>query len=457
MLSLETLQSIAEPVQNQEFFAEVGDSAHQWTNEKLKAFLNQHDIEYTVKNDEWPFRLHCCPFCKKGAKTSPGLRVKDGVPCYKCFHSSCDGENKKTFANFCKHFEQQDQPEPLEKPTHLPKSPLSSTPILKVVSLADLAAQFPNAPEVVISNLLRRGDVANFVGGPKSRKTFFVLQLGLSVADGKPFLDMPAKQGRVLFVDNELGGHDFHTRCAKIAEALGIDWQTVTKHIGVLKLRSTSANIETLYKYICSIEPRLYSLIVVDALYKAIPRGVDENSNSDMTQVYNLVNAIAEKHDCAVAVVHHTSKGTQAHKSVSDMGSGAGAQSRSADAHVVLRDHEEKDTITVQAIVRSLPPVAPFCITFDHPIWTLAKDKNPNAIAVTSKKSATVDEFVDYLPTSFANKRKTLMAVKKTLRISKNDIELLADEAVTRKLIEVKIDRNPAKPQLIRRLPRRAA
>ncbi len=71
---------------------------------------------------------------------------------------------------------------------------------------------------------------------------------------------------------------------------------------------------------LCNLPPDSYSLVIVDALYKTLPAGTDENSNSNMTACYVLFDESAEKQNCALAVVHHTSKGDSIGKSVSDMG-----------------------------------------------------------------------------------------------------------------------------------------
>lgn len=81
---------------------------------------------------------------------------------------------------------------------------------------------------------------------------------------------------------------------------------------------------------------REFDVIVIDALYKALPPDVDENSNGQITAIYNLLDGYAQTSKAAFVLVHHTSKGGQANKSVTDVGSGAGAQSRSPDAHLTL-------------------------------------------------------------------------------------------------------------------------
>lgn len=47
---------------------------------------------------------------------------------------------------------------------------------------------------------------------------------------------------------------------------------------------------------------------------------------------------------------------------LTDVGAGAGSQSRATDAHVVLRPHEEDGVAVLDAAVRSWPPIEPMCM-----------------------------------------------------------------------------------------------
>ena len=79
-----------------------------------------------------------------------------------------------------------------------------------------------------------------------------------------------------------------------------------------------------------------FKLVIIDAFYRAMPMKMDENDNGGMAKLYNAIDRYAKELDCAFVLIHHTSKGNQSIKNVTDVGSGAGAQSRAADAH--LRD-----------------------------------------------------------------------------------------------------------------------
>ena len=67
-----------------------------------------------------------------------------------------------------------------------------------------------------------------------------------------------------------------------------------------------------------------YDLIIIDALYRILPEGTSENDNAQITRVFNKLDNIAKKNDCAVINIHHSSKGNQGDKAVTDVGAGAG-------------------------------------------------------------------------------------------------------------------------------------
>ena len=120
-----------------------------------------------------------------------------------------------------------------------------------------------------------------------------------------------------------------------------------------------------------------YSLIVLDPLYRALGER-DENANSDMAKVFNLVDAAVAASGASWLVCHHASKGSQTTKSVTDVGSGAGSISRASDCHLILRPHAVPGVAVVEAAVRSFPPLPAFCASFNWPLWQrAAEDLDP--------------------------------------------------------------------------------
>jgi hypothetical protein len=100
------------------------------------------------------------------------------------------------------------------------------------------------------------------------------------------------------------------------------------------------------------------------------------------------LDAVASRLDCCFALIHHASKGNQANKSVVDIGAGAGAQSRAADTHLVLRPHKEDGAVVLEAGLRSWPPVDPFALEWTFPTWN-PSDLNPRDLRQPTPRRST--------------------------------------------------------------------
>ena len=85
--------------------------------------------------------------------------------------------------------------------------------------------------------------------------------------------------------------------------------------------------------------------------------------------LYNKIDEYAARLRASWVNVHHASKGDQSEKAIIDVGSGAGAQSRAADCHLIIRPHQEDELAVVDAAVRSWKPVKSFCIRWNFPLW----------------------------------------------------------------------------------------
>ena len=236
----------------------------------------------------------------------------------------------------------------------------------------------PTLRPPVIEGLLRRGETMNVISSSKARKSWMLVDLALSVATGQPWLGrFPTVQGPVLLIDNELHPETIAHRLKLVADARGVEIDPTDRSIRPWALRGRLLNMCQIAATLTQRERGEFAFIIVDAFYRTLTPGADENANADMAFMYNTVDAIAEATGAATALVHHASKGNQSEKSVTDVGSGAGAISRAVDTHLILRRHQEDGAYVLDVAVRSWPPVAPFCIRWQHPLWELAEDLDP--------------------------------------------------------------------------------
>lgn len=246
------------------------------------------------------------------------------------------------------------------------------------MSVRDLAGAYPELRPPIMHGLLREGETMNVIAPSKTGKSWMTVDLGLHVATGRSWLGLfRTEPGPVLILDNELHPESSAHRIPKVAEARNIPLNEIADRLYVDNLRGRLRDLISLGPYFAKIRPRQFKLIILDAFYRFLPADTDENSNGGVAQLYNLIDAYAKRLQCAFVCIHHTSKGNQSGKTVTDVGSGAGAQSRAADAHLVLRQHEQDGAVVLDAAVRSWPPIRPVCLRWNFPVFDLADDLDP--------------------------------------------------------------------------------
>lgn len=272
-------------------------------------------------------------------------------------------------------------PEGQHADVSLPKSQLvtadgkrldgSGLTIPEPCTATQLVQSHPRLRPAAIHRLLRIGETMNVVADPKRGKSWAVNGLALCKASGTTWLEtFECDPGRVLIIDGELHPEVIAYRLPVVADAMGID-RSVLDLIDVLPLRGCGVDLLTLQPFVESIEPGRYALVILDAWYRFLPPGFSENDNAQVMALYNKIDGYTAHLQSAWINVHHASKGDQSGKSTTDVGSGAGSQSRAADTHLIIRPHEQDDVAVVEAVVRSWPPVEPLAIRWSYPTWQL--------------------------------------------------------------------------------------
>ncbi len=251
----------------------------------------------------------------------------------------------------------------------------------QILTAENLIQNYPQMKEPLIYGLLRREELMNIIAAPKTGKSWLVLQLAIALATGKEWLGRECTKSKVLLIDNELHMETLSSRLREVSRAMGVPAESL-RGLDILPLRGRIKSLKSIGDMLIELVKEgeiSYDVMILDALYKALPEDVDENSNGQITGIYNQLEAIASSVKSAFVMVHHTSKGNQANKSVTDIGSGAGAQSRAPDTHLTLRPHSEPGVISVFCCVRSFRPVEPFCIKRDGDyLWVETSDYDPN-------------------------------------------------------------------------------
>ena len=280
---------------------------------------------------------------------------------------------------------------PFAAPASPPVASTAAAPMVLFDEIDELVIASPTMRRPVIHGLLREGETMNVISAPKMGKSWLVLDLALSVAMGHDWLGFPCERGDVLILDNELHKETIANRIPRVATARGLELSDYTGHLCVKSLRGQLMDLFSLGAYFKSLPVGRFKVIILDAFYRFMPMNMDENDNGTMSSLYNHIDRYAADLGCSFVLIHHSTKGNQSAKSVTDVGAGAGSQSRATDTHLVLRPHEEANTVVLDAAVRSWPPCQPRCLRWEFPVWQPAADldpaqlKNDNGRKQTSK------------------------------------------------------------------------
>jgi hypothetical protein len=233
-------------------------------------------------------------------------------------------------------------------------------------------------PRELVYGLLHEGSKLVLGGGSKTFKTWTLLDLGLSVAYGEPWLSFKTGRGKVLYVNFELPDFSFQNRLLNIAKSKGIDLSQ--PQIDFWHLRGQAASYSVLFPKIAErVKSSGYSLIILDPIYKCYG-GTDENSAGEVATMLNAIEKLTVETGAAVAFGAHYAKGNAASKEAIDRISGSGVFARDPDTILSFTRHETADAFTVEATLRNFKPIEPFVVRWIYPLMRVDEDLDPKRL-----------------------------------------------------------------------------
>jgi hypothetical protein len=293
---------------------------------------------------------------------------------------------------------------------------------IEFLSFPEIIAMNVDDPPEIIHGIFCEGEVGNLIAGPKSRKSWLVLDLAIAVQTGGPWLgQFDTIQGDVLIVDNELPLPQFRKRIKAVCEARGTNPDSA--RVEAVCLRGQALDVGQILDLVRERGKR-FKLIVIDALYQAIPANVSENDNIQMTGVYKTLTDAAKEIGAGILIVHHTPKGDQSKRPLLEMGSGASAIARAVDLQIGLRPHHNRDSTCAvfEAKPRSYAEVEPVSLRFTYPVWNIdeslpvIREKAPRT--PRRGRESKITEDIEIVAQALATGPKTMRALRDTTRFN---------------------------------------
>ena len=325
-------------------------------------------------------------------------------------------------------------------------TPAAADSALVITPICKLVAAHKELRRPIIHGLLRSGETMNIISAPKMGKSWMVNALAIKASLGREWLGFQCAKSRVLLIDNELHGETTARRIPALCDAMGIDISELAD-LDTLNLRGNLIDFSKLGPVLFDkIEKGRYDIVILDAFYRFLVAGMAENDNGAMAGVYNMIDQWAQKLGCCFVMIHHTSKGNQSDKDVTDVGAGAGSMSRAADSHLILRHHEDEHHLVLDAAVRSFAPVEPKVLHWSFPLFSCAgEDKDAKRL----KRKGQTDD--GWTPERFVDEvwgEKTLtshqaLAIALGYKLTANRCKVLRQISIGAGLLVGDTDRGP--------------
>ena len=163
---------------------------------------------------------------------------------------------------------------------------------------AFIQLDLPQVPYYIKDWLPKRGK-AEIYAPRKSGKTYLMSQIARSIGSGEPVFNLPTTQGKVLFVQFELGLELLQERLKQT----GKDYPNV--FVGStfnLKL-DTESGFSMLQRAMEAVQP---DVLILDPLYKMLSG--DENESHDIVAIVDKLDRLIDSFTCSILLVHHAGK-----------------------------------------------------------------------------------------------------------------------------------------------------
>jgi phage/plasmid primase-like uncharacterized protein len=248
-------------------------------------------------------------------------------------------------------------------------------------------------PVEIVQGLVTEQSKVVIGAASKTYKTFLSMDMAISISHGLPCVGFPCQRRKVLYINLELKPSTFKKRIQTLCHAKGVSLDSNwLQHIS-LRGKLAGTNVSTIVSKIialCKASDR--SVCFLDPVYKVNLEG-DENSSHDQTLLFNQLDRITTEAQSALILNDHFSKGNQSEKDPLDAIRGSSAKGGDLDCAIIIRPHKEKGSFTVDVVHRELPPIEPFVISWNFPLYERNQDLDPQDLKPLKRGRAVEFDF----------------------------------------------------------------
>ena len=220
-------------------------------------------------------------------------------------------------------------------PEPIPFTPAAPERTSRFYNATELDGRPVPARQWLVNGLVPMKTVTLFGGDGGTGKSLLALQLAVSAATGRAWLNVPVSKGRALFLSAEDDDDELHMRLADICRATrlrlsdldGLTLRSLAGEDALLATEMKSGSVQTglrqtaLFDEIEALaEEEQPSVIVLDTLADMFP--ANENDRAAVRQFISILRGLALRQKCAVILLSHPS--------LSGLNSGSGTSGSTA-------------------------------------------------------------------------------------------------------------------------------
>jgi hypothetical protein len=249
-------------------------------------------------------------------------------------------------------------------------------------------------PTWLVDGIATEGSVGFIAGAPKSFKSWFALDLALSVSTGSLFLDYfrVIKPGRVLYIQEEDSAITVKSRSKKIWRGkstdkmvLGDDRQVYwvpgnddefDPNIDIYLMEGFTVSEGHWQEWLDEVmtdaaaEGDPYVLVLIDTLMN-VAGDVEENKSQSMTtKIFKPMKVLMRKHNAAMRFVHHMGKGGDDKRGGQRMLGGTANHAWAEDSLYITRIEKKPGFVRVEFESKSAPESTYVIGGLDNKMWT---------------------------------------------------------------------------------------
>lgn len=155
------------------------------------------------------------------------------------------------------------------------------------------------APFYIGRGWLPKQGKAEIYAPAKSGKSYLCLHLARCIGSGEGFLELPTTQGRVLYMQFELGVEVLQQRM----NSTGMEYPNVYCGTTFGMKLDKKAGQDALIKAMNEVRPQV---LILDPFYKIFSG--DENTAKDVEILVDFLDEVIDAFNCSILLVHHAGK-----------------------------------------------------------------------------------------------------------------------------------------------------